>query len=74
MVPQDYWTVECILQQKSHLLKQQRPSDYTEAQMESNQVPNKVFASKALVAVNYKKADLNAITQSCDALEKHQKA
>jgi hypothetical protein len=74
MVPCDYWTVERILQQKSCILKQQRPNDHTEAQMESKQVPDEVFASKALVAENYKKADLNTIAQSCDALDEQQKA
>jgi hypothetical protein len=42
--------------------------------MESNQVPNEVSAFKALVAVNYKTADLNTITQSCNALDVQQKA
>jgi hypothetical protein len=74
MVPHDYWTVERILQQKSRLLKQQELSNHTEAQKESNQMLDKVFTSKASVAVNYKKADLNAITQSCDILDEHQKA
>jgi hypothetical protein len=73
MVPRDNWTVECILQQKSRLLKQQKHSDHAETQMESNQVPDKVFASEALCAANYKKADLNAIAQSCDALNAQQK-
>jgi hypothetical protein len=74
MVPRDYWTVERILQQKSCLLKQQRPNNHTEAQMESKQVPNKVFASEALVAVNNNKDDLNTIAQSCNALDEQQKA
>ncbi len=74
MVLQDYWTVEHILQRKSHLLKQQKHRDHTEAQMESNQVSNKVFTSKALRTLNYKKAYLDAFAQSCDALDEQQKA
>jgi hypothetical protein len=65
--------VERILQQKSHLLKQQKHSDHTETHMESNQVPGKVFASEALRTANYKQADLNAIAQSFDVLNEQQK-
>jgi hypothetical protein len=44
--------------------------DPTKAQSETNQIPNEVFASEALVAANYKKADLNTIAQNCDENQK----
>ena len=74
MVPRDYWTTERILQQKSRLLKQPKPVNHDEMQIDTTQAPNEVFVSEALVAVSYKKADLNAIAQNCNALNKEQKA
>ena len=74
MVPRDYWTAERILQQKSRLLKQQKPNDHTDTETEANQVSNEVFASEALRAADYKKADLDAIAQSCEVLDEQQKA
>jgi hypothetical protein len=73
MVPRDYWTTERIIQQKSRLLKQQKPTDTTEIKIDSNQVPSEVFASETLAAVNYKKADLEIIIQNCNSLTEDQK-
>ena len=61
------------MQQKSRLLKQQKLSNHTDTQMDPIQAPNKVFASEALRAANYKKANLNTIAHSCDALNEQQK-
>ncbi len=74
MVSRDYWTAKRIIQHKSRLLKQQKPPHPTETQIETNQFPNEVFTSEALVAVNYKKADLEAIAQGCKDLDENQKA
>ena len=53
---------------KSCLLKQAKPRDNNKSEDNPIQVPNEVFASEALVAVNYKK-----ITQNCKALNEEQK-
>ena len=63
-----------ILQQKSGLLKQPKPEDCSKTQKEANQAPDKVFVSKASVAVNYKKPDLDIIAQNCNDLNGEQKA
>ena len=63
MVTRDSWTKQRILQQKSCLLRQPTPADHNEAQNNTHHTLDEVFASKALVAVNYKRADLNAIAK-----------
>jgi hypothetical protein len=74
MVPRDYWTTERILQQKSRIIKQPKLNYTNKAQNNTNQIPDKIFASEGLVAVNYKKADLEVISQGCNALNDEQKA
>lgn len=72
MVPRDYWMTDRILQQKFHLLKQTKTGNYNLPHHTPKHAPNEVFASEALVAVNYEKADLNAITENCKDLTKKQ--
>ena len=74
MVTRGYWTEQCILQQKSSLLRQPTPADRNKVQNNTHQTPDEVFTSEALVVVNYKKADLNAIAQNYNALNEDQKA
>ena len=74
MVTRDHWTEQRILQQKSRLLKQPKPDPLIETQNETNQVPNEVFASEALVAAKYEKADLESIAQNCKDINEDQKS
>lgn len=68
MVPFNYWTKERTLQQKSRLLKKPCPTNVpTEA-------PEEVFASEALRAVEYVKANLDDIAEGCKDLNLEQKA
>ena len=48
--------------------------DHSETQNEANQASDEVFVSEALVAVNYKKTDLNVIAQNRNDLNEGQKA
>ena len=74
MVSRDYWTTQRILQQKSRLLKQPKSESHDKIQNDANQTSIEVFVSEALVAVNYKKADLNVIVQNCNDINEGQKA
>ena len=74
MVPRDFWTSHRIIQQKSHLLKQVKHSIDGHPPHSLNHVPEEVFASEALVAVNYMKADLNTITKKCQDITEDQQA
>ena len=70
MIPQDYWTTERILQQKSRLLKQRNQDEF---ENETNLISQEVFASEALTAAKYKKANLGNIVQNCKVLNEEQK-
>jgi hypothetical protein len=74
MVPRDYWTTQRILQQKSRLLKQPKSEGHDETQKKVNQASEEVFVSEALVAVNYKKANLDSIARDCNYLNEDQKS
>ena len=66
-----------LLKNDSHSPTETSPTQT--AKTTNNELPshvhgyaNKVFASEALVAVNYKKADLNAIASNCKDLTEEQ--
>ena len=61
-----------ILQQRPGLLKQTKTTNNVLPSHIPEHAANKVFASEALVAVNYKKADLNAIASNCKDLTEEQ--
>lgn len=72
MVSRDYWTAERIQQQKGRLNKQ--PSIANPETELDPEVDEEIFAAEALVPVNYVKANLPEIAQSCKDLTSEEQA
>ena len=69
MVLHNYWTIECIQQQKNRLNK--KPSVLSNKEVMDEE---EIHTNKILNPVNYIKANLNEITRNCKDLDSEQQA